>query len=162
MEIFEVLFAIAIWVLVSYLGWRKKAARGDTPAPPPPWSEFGGDAEGPVEQQPASAAPQTLRELIRHMRGEPFDENAPPGEPRGTSELPRPASIEEDPWEPEIRPRLAPRSRRPATRSLLAAELMRDLTSGPRSLARAVLLREVLGPPVALRAPGSDLPGTRR
>ncbi len=42
------------------------------------------------------------------------------------------------------------RSRR--QRSVLAAKILQDLSSGPHSLGRAVVLKEILGPPVSLRS----------
>lgn len=49
------------------------------------------------------------------------------------------------------------RPRRPRRRSPFASAVVRDVRGG-RSLARAVLLREILGPPVGLRRPDEGSP----
>jgi hypothetical protein len=157
MEIFEILFAVAVWVLVSYLGWRKRKALPGQPSPAAP-EEIEGEEAPPPAAEPSM--PKDLRDLIRHLRGE-FDQGQRTAEPKSQADAPRPTLIEESHVEPPPEPRPAPRLAPVRIRqSPLAGDLLHDLTSGPRSLARAMLLREVLGPPVAMREPGSDLPGT--
>lgn len=83
--------------------------------------------------------------------------------PRASEHLPSPGEhLKGDAVLPPI-PELPPigqvptgeRSRR--RRSQLASSLAADLHGGGRSLARAVVLREILGPPVALRRPGDGV-----
>jgi hypothetical protein len=160
MEIFEILFLLAVWLLVSFLGWRKRSANR-----PPPEA-----VDGPWEtMEDASAAPPTgqrgvaeeLRDILRHLRGELLQEPVEVESRRPEPVAPAPATVEEV-APPEPRRPEAPRDRRRRRRRpTLKAELMRDLTLGSRSLARAVVLREVLGPPVALRESEGDFPAGR-
>ncbi|HMQ29235.1 MAG TPA: hypothetical protein PKD53_00845 [Chloroflexaceae bacterium] len=70
-----------------------------------------------------------------------------------TREAPPPREAEgADRPRPPRRPRAAPRRQTPGDE--LAAQLR-----GPEALRRAVLLQEILGPPVALR--GEEAPGPR-
>lgn len=135
------LIAVVVWMLVSR--WvrsrrRSKASPGGQPI----------DAGRP-------SIKQSLRDLLREIQQGMLVEAPPEPQP---ARRPRPVPVEpelsdEPPPPPPVL--VASKPRRRLRRPALARSLLDDLRSGPTSLARAMLLIEVLGPPVALRDPRS-------
>lgn len=160
MDLLEILLALALWLLFAFLGWRKKAVRREVASAEP------GDLEMEFEDEQAPdhggeprGAPIDFRDLIRQLReGWMPPEVSEEPQPMVTStplETPPPPDLEELP-EAEPAPQ-RPLPAPPRRKTRLARRVMEDLTSGRASLARAIVLREVLGPPVALR--GSQTSG---
>ncbi|MCB1056578.1 MAG: hypothetical protein KDD11_13835 [Acidobacteria bacterium] len=151
--------------------------------PPPPAAQPAGPAASSPEEEMRRRAAEVFRRLgldVDEMSGRSGDRPAarpasppppptapqqPPSAPRTSRWDPKPVSLEAPP------PLLAPDEshsmlgapaplggegpglRQPAAGGGLALEVLEDLRGGPASLARAVLLSEILGPPVALRSP---------
>lgn len=140
MDVAEIIWlvALAVWALAS----RFAKARRSAPLPTAP----------PVAED--EAVGRSLRDVFAEIR-RAFDEQLEPppeAEPRA-----RPAHVEfETPVVEEVekippQPRLEPVRAQRRRRSVLTQGLIDDLRSGPASLSRAMVLMEVLGPPVALR-----------
>jgi len=169
MEILEILLAVVLWALFAYFGRRKRASRAAEASAEPAGLEIGGD-EAPGGEGSGRRAPVDFRDLVRQLRdgwlGAEEPEEAPrparalPVEPPLLPPLLPPVPVEariEQAAKADSRP--SPRRRR----SALAVAVLEDLRSGRESLARAMLLREILGPPVALRGGGgTDRAGTDR
>jgi hypothetical protein len=155
------LLGLAAWALVSRLARSRRRPPAEEPvAPPRPLRPASVPEPSPAGDGPPSP-PQNLRELWQEIR-RGIQEAAAPAESvpepvvRYRTEASHPEPEPEPIYELPPPPRVAsvptgPRRRR----SALAQGLIDDLSSGPSSLARAMLLREVLGPPVALRNQGS-------
>lgn len=154
MEWFELgwLVLLVLWPFLIKLMRSKRSRHSPSP-----------DEETPAVAEPTSGeVPDKVRDFLGELRDalgsalelpELEEEPPPPGVPREEREelLPH---IFEEPAEaatlPVIRsiPPVSSRQRR--QHSPLVATLLSDLKE-PRALSRAVVIREVLGPPVALR-----------
>jgi hypothetical protein len=152
------LVAIGAWALVSRLMRSRKRA---PEAPEVPTSQPEAANRRPAASE-SGGAPQNLRDLLREIRKgiqEAVDPQVSVPEP--TVQY-RPERVRTEPiptpvdQPPPPRPADTVPSVRRRRRSVLAQGLIDDLTSSPASLARAMLLREVLGPPVALRDQRSE------
>ena len=155
------LVGLAVWALVSRMARSRKRPVQEPVAPPRSATR----QESLPAEEGTPSPPQNLRELWQEIR-RGIQEAAAPAEsvpepvvryrtePRRSE--PEPEPILELPPPPRVAS-VPGRGRR--RRSALAQGLIDDLSSGPSSLARAMLLREVLGPPVALRDQRS---GSRR
>ena len=144
MDNFEIIWLVglAVWALVS----RWARARKKAPARPAPQATDSGSPR----------VAQSLRDLLREIQrgvGALVEEPSEPVEPRRSF----PEPVEPPPINPlSPSPVVVVSKARRRRRSRLTQDLLEDLGSGSKSLARAMVLREVLGPPVALRDRGSE------
>lgn len=181
-QLIPVLIFIA-WVVISILGRLAKSAKKQQGSRPPTafeqaMREIMREA-GLTQEQPAVEPP-----VVSEHRPTPSEHRPTPSEHAPTYGETRPTVAEHRPTASEARPTVSehvPRpsehlptpgehlrgdvlvppalpirksTRRKKGRSRLAAAVVGDLR-GRRSLARAVLLREILGPPLGLRPPDS-------
>jgi hypothetical protein len=133
------LIGLAAWALVSRFSRSRKKVRPPAASPP---AEAG-----------APTVPQSLRELLGEIRRGLVEQFEPPPAPEPVRRLRvEVEAIEPEPVYEPLPPAPVPWASKPRRRrSPMVQGLLDDLGSGPESLARAMLMVEVLGPPVALR-----------
>lgn len=141
------LVIIGIWALATRLA-RKRRQRDAVPSPPP--REDASASESPMSEldnvmerlrdalSPREVDERPPAEVWEEVQPEPVLDTVPE-----TPREPVPPAVEDSPSLPPV---VAHRRRQ------ASGWLTHDLRTGSRSLARAMVLREVLGPPVALRS----------
>jgi len=165
---------------------QKAAGQEPTPPPPPPVPSAERPTEAaptPSVEQPVLSEHRRTAGEHRRTPGEhrrtPGEHRRTPGEHRqspGEARVPAGEHLADDPYhmptpsehrrtasehrrgDVRVTPRPpAPAYRGPsARRSRFARRLVADLRGDRRSLARAMVLKEILGPPLSLRTPGEE------
>ena len=158
-EVFQSLIWLAIaavWGLINWWGRRARARRvtaDEDLAPPISVPDETGSGSGGPDLGGLLGRLRDALELPEQPGGEVVVRVEPP------AELPAAPSPAVEVIEPPPEPFEVPAVRR-RSRMRLARSVARDLKGGHRTLMRAMVLGEILGPPVALRRGGGR--GDRR